>query len=168
MRFLIVNQKKAKFNIVDIIVLLVLVAGIAFVGMRMFGGNDADQPTAGSSGETFRVTFYAESVPQAVADSLEIGAKAENNSRNVDLGTLVDFTVGESVNYSTDQNGQFLVSPKPGYCSIELTCELSGDQEPTGLLVGEFMLNIGHYMTVRAGNTEIAVYITDIQSVNAQ
>ena len=32
------NQKKAKFNVVDIIVILILIAGIAFVAVRMFGG----------------------------------------------------------------------------------------------------------------------------------
>ena len=37
------NQKKAKFNIVDIIVILILVAGIAFVGVRMFGGEEPDR-----------------------------------------------------------------------------------------------------------------------------
>ncbi len=158
------NQKKAKFNIVDLLVLAVLIAGIAFVGLKMFGGvgeTATDVPGAAM----YRVTFTADSVPQAVADSLVLGAKAENSSRNVDLGTLVDFKVGESVVYTTNSEGQMTVTTKPGYVSLELTCELSGIQEPTGLLVGEFMLNVGHPMTVRAGNTEVAVVIVDIQSV---
>lgn len=158
------NQKKTKFNIVDLLVLIVLIAGIAFVGLKMFGGG-ADPAAENPGAAMYRVTFTADSVPQAVADSLVLGAKAENNSRNVDLGTLVDFQVGESIVYTTDSEGQMAVTTKPGYVSLKLTCELSGIQEPTGLLVGQFMLNVGHPMTVRAGNTEVAVVIVDIQPV---
>lgn len=161
------NQKKVKFNIVDLLVLLVLVAGVAFVGLRMFGGEAAPSgETAGTA--TYRVTFTTDSAPQAVADSLELGAKAENNVRNVDLGTLVDFSVGEAVVYNVDSEGQTVVGTKPGWVSLELICELSGVQQPTGLQVGEFMLNVGHNMTVRAGNTEVAVIIADIQPVSGQ
>lgn len=162
------NQKKAKFNIVDLVVLLVLAAGIAFVAMRMFGGSEPAPGGADADSQLYRVTFTAESVPAAVGDALEIGAVTENNVRNVDLGTLVDFTVGESIIYTTDSEGQVVQTTKPGWVSLELVCELSGIQEPTGLHVGEFMLNIGHYMTIRAGNTEIPVVIVDIQPVSGQ
>lgn len=160
------NQKKAKFNIVDLVVLVVLVAGIAFIALRMFGGSP--DPAVDSTTGTYRVTFTTEAVPQAVADALELGAKAENNSRNVDLGVLVDFKVAESIVYSTDSEGKMVQTTKPGWVSLRLTCELSGIQEPTGLLVGPFMLNVGHYMTIRAGNTEIPVVIVDIQPVSGQ
>lgn len=148
------NQKKAKFNIVDIIVILILVAGIAFVGVRMFGGEEpaAADPTAGS---TYHVTFHAECVREDVANTLVLGSKAENASRNMDLGTLVDFTTAESVTYGYDSKGNCVASEKPGHVSVTLVCRVTGTQEPTGLLVGQYMLNIGHEMGIRCGNTEI-------------
>ena len=161
------NQKKAKFNIVDIIVILILVAGIAFVGVKMFGGQESADPanpsiSTGTTDVPYLVTFHAESVPQEVADTLVAGSKAENSSRNMDLGTLVDFTIGESVIYSFDSEGVCVKSTKPGYVSVSLVCRVTGTQQPTGLQVGQFMLNVGHNMGVRCGNTEIVCNVWNI------
>ena len=160
------NQKKAKFNIVDIIVILLLVAGIAFVGIKMLGGSEpAPTITETADGSAYQVTFYAECIPGYVADTLVKGSSAENSTRNMDLGTLVDFTVAPSVIYSFDNNGTCVQSEKPGYVSVTLVCEVTGIQQPTGLQVGQFMLNIGHAMGVRCGNTEINTIVRDITPV---
>lgn len=162
------NQKKAKFNIVDIIVLLLLIAGAVFVGTRILGGQDTTQATSDpATGSTYRVTFYAESVPEAVAGSLVEGSLSENASRNMDLGTLVEFTTAPSVVFDFDSSGICVQSEMPGYVSVTLVCELTGVQQPTGLLVGQYMLNIGHSMGVRCGNTEINATVYDITPVNA-
>ena len=162
------NQKKVKFNIVDIIVILLLIAGAVFVGMKMLGGQDpAPVVSDPAGGSTYQVTFSAECVPEAVANSLVKGSSSENASRNMDLGTLVDFTIAPSIIYNFDSNGICVQSEKPGYVSVTLVCELTGIQQPTGLQVGQFMLNIGHSMGVRCGNTEINTIVRNITPVNA-
>lgn len=155
------SQKKVKFNIIDIIVILALLAGAAFVGVRMFGG----QETAVSdpaTGNTYQVTFYAECVREDVAATLVLNSKAENASRNMDLGRLVDFTIGESVYYTTDSKGAVIQTTKPGYVSVTLVCELTGVDQSTGLQVGQYMLNVGHSMGVRCGFTEITTIVQNI------
>ena len=158
------NQKKVKFNIVDIIVILVLLAGVAFLGVRMFGGQETAtaDPAAGS---TYQVTFYAECVREDVASTLVQGSKSENASRNMDLGRLVDFTIGESVVYATDSKGNVVQTTKPGHVSVTLVCELTGVDQSTGLQVGQFMLNVGHSMGVRCGFTEINTIVQSITPV---
>ena len=168
------NQKKVKFNIVDIIVIVLLIAGIVFVGMKMLGGQEPAQAnpdpitgvTDGTAG-TYQVTFFAECVPEAVANSLVKGSRSENASRNMDLGTLVEFTTAPSIVYGFDSNGTCVQSEKPGYVSVTLVCEVTGIQQPTGLQVGQFMLNIGHSMGVRCGNTEINTIVRNITPVTA-
>ena len=164
------SQKKVKFNIVDIIVILLLVAGIAFVGIKMLGSDEKIAPTVpetsngiteGTEG-TYHITFSAECIPGYVADTLVKGSRSENVSRNMDLGTLIDFSVAPSIIYSFDANGICVQSEKPGYVSVTLVCEVTGIQQPTGLQVGQFMLNIGHGMGVRCGNTEINTIVRDI------
>ena len=161
------NQKKAKFNIVDIIVILILLAGAVFVGIRMFGGQEPAATADPATGSTYHVSFHAECVREDIAATLVQGSKAENASRNMDLGHLVDFTIGESIVYTTDSNGNMIKTTKPGYVSVTLVCDPTGTQEPTGLLVGQFMLNVGHGMGVRCGNTEIYTTVVDIAPANA-
>ena len=156
------NQKKAKFNIVDIIVILILVAGIAFVGVRMFGGEEPAVEANAGAGSTYHVTFHAECVREDVASTLVLGSKSENASRNMDLGTLIDFSIDEAIAYGTDSKGNVVQGTKPGYVSITLTCELTGIDQSTGLQVGQFMLNVGHAMGVRCGFTELNMIVQNI------
>ena len=156
------HQKKAKFNIVDIIVILILVAGIAFVGVRMFGGEEPAVEATAGSGSTYHVTFHAECVREDVANTLVLGSKSENASRNMDLGTLIDFSIDEAIAYGTDSKGNVVQGTKPGYVSVTLTCELTGIDQSTGLQVGQFMLNVGHAMGVRCGFTELNMIVQNI------
>ena len=156
------NQKKAKFNIVDIIVILILVAGIAFVGVRMFGGEEPAVEANAGAGSTYHVTFHAECVREDVANTLVLGSKSENASRNMDLGTLIDFSIDEAIAYGTDSKGNVVQGTKPGYVSVTLTCELTGIDQSTGLQVGQFMLNVGHAMRVRCGFTELNMIVQNI------
>lgn len=147
------NQKKAKFNVVDIIVILVLIAGIAFVGVRMFGNQNSNAPAA----ELYQVTFRADCIPQEIADSLQRGCTVEETDGKMNLGKLIDFTVGESVVYTTDSKGEIVQTTKPGFVSVTLLCETSGIERATGLLVGKDVLNVGSDVTVCFGMTEIQV-----------
>ena len=159
------NQKKVKFNIVDILVILVLIAGAVFLGIRMFGGEEPAVTPNSSVGSTYRVTFNAECVRGDVASTLVKGSKAENASRNMDLGTVVDVVIGESVVYGYDSKGNCVASPKPGHVSVTLVCRVTGFQNPTGLQVGQFMLNVGHSMGVRCGFTELNMVVQNIEPV---
>ena len=156
------NQKKAKFNIVDIIVILVLLAGVAFVAVRMFGGEEPAAIADPAAGSTYHVTFHAECVREDVANTLVLGSKAENASRNMDLGKLIDFSIDESIIYTTDSKGNFIKTTKPDYVSVTLTCELTGVDQATGLQVGQFMLNVCHNMGVRCGFTELNMIVQNI------
>ena len=160
------NQKKAKFNIVDIIVILILIAGIVFVGVRMFGGEEPAVSADPASGSKYLVTFQAECVREDVADTLVQGSKAENASRNMDLGHLVEFTIEDAIVYNTDSKGNTVKTTKEGYVSVTLVCEVTGVDQATGLQVGQFMLNVGHAMGVRCGFTEIDTTVIGIEPVN--
>ena len=156
------SQKKVKFNIVDIIVILVMIAGIAFVGVKMFGGQEPAASADPASGAPYLVTFHADCVPEEVAATLSVGSKSENASRNMDLGTLIDFSIDEAIAYGTDSKGNVVQGTKPGYVSVTLTCELTGIDQSTGLQVGQFMLNVGHAMGVRCGFTELNMIVQNI------
>lgn len=160
------NQKKVKFNIVDIIVILALIAGIVFVGVRMFGGDEPAVSADPAAGSKYLVTFHAEAVREDVANTLVQGSKAENASRNMDLGHLVEFTIEDAIVYNTDSKGNSVKTTKEGYVSVTLVCEVIGVDQATGLQVGQFMLNVGHAMGVRCGFTEINTTVIGIEPVN--
>ena len=50
----------------------------------------------------------------------------------------------------------------PGHVSVTLVCRVNGFQNPTGLQVGQYALNMGHAMGVCAGNAEISTVVYSI------
>lgn len=158
------EQKAWKFNIIDALVMGLLVLGILFAGLRMFGTGDTSTD-APSQEQTYRVTFFAESVPASSVKYLSKGSSACNGDMNMDLGTIIDLQIGDSIVYVTLEDGTIVASSKPNYCSVTIVCELTGTQEEIGLKVGTYYLLVGHYMNVRSGNSEVYTYVTDIQSV---
>lgn len=162
------NQKKVKFNVIDILVLLVLLAGAVFLGVRMFGGQaDTTVPTEGSA---YQVTFRTECVPEEVAASLIRDCKTEaitalfpdSKTLPTDLGRLVDFTIGESIVYTTDSKGNVVKTTKPGYVSVTLVCQMTAQAQSAGLKVGQDLLHVGRELTVYFGMTQLWVRVQGI------
>lgn len=153
------SQKKAKFNFVDIIVILILIAGIAFVGMRLFGGQESAE--AANTG-SYLLTFRSDCVPEEIAATLTADSAAKDNGRNIALGTLVEVTTGESVTYGYDSKGRCVASEKPGHVSVTLVCRVSGSREATGLMVDRNLLSIGSELDVSCGTTQVRAVLWTI------
>ena len=149
------SQKKARFNIVDIIVILIVIAGIAFVGLRML---DSEEPV----GSNYLLTFRADCVPEEVAATLTADSSAKDHSRNIVLGTLVEYSTGESVTYGYDSKGKCVASEKPGHVSVTLVCRVTGVEGLTGLMVDRNMLCIGSELDVSCGTTQIRATLWNI------
>lgn len=149
------SQKKAKFNIVDIIVILIVIAGIAFLGLRLLG---TQEPVSAS----YLLTFRADCVPEEIAATLTADCDAKDNGRNIALGTLVEFSTGESVVYGFDSKGRCVASEKPGHVSVTLVCRVNGSETSTGLTVDRNVLSIGSQLDVSCDGTLIPATLLGI------
>ena len=70
------EQKKRKWNIVDLVVILVLVGVAAFAAWRFFGSSGGK--AAVGNEESYRITFLCNETPEKVAEMI-----AEVNSSSV-------------------------------------------------------------------------------------
>ena len=153
------SQKKAKFNIVDVIVVLVLVVCIAFVGMRMLD----KQQSAESA--TYLLTFKADCVPEEIAARLTVGTDARDNDLKIALGTLEGISTGDSIVYGYDSEGNCVASQKPGHVSVTLLCKVTGYEDATGLMVDRNLISIGSELQVSCGLTMVRATLWDITPV---
>lgn len=175
------KQNKLKFNIVDVIVLLVLLAGIIFVAMRFIGpllSSDPDpvpsadpDPTGSPDPDTeekeakYIITFYASEAPDYVTDHLWAGSQLTDDSISLDLGTLVDFKTGPAQISSAMADGHLVISDLEGYSSVFLMSRVLGADNGFGVTVAGLKLGIGHSMVVRAKEAKFWVYVYDIQKL---
>ena len=163
------KQKKLKFNLVDVIFVLVLLAGAAFVALRIIGlGSDAPGEDEGKEkeGEEYIITLYTGESADYVIDHLRLGAQVTDDSITLDLGTVVDFKTGPARVNSAAEDGHLVLSDREGYSSVYLMCKVQGIDNGFGVLVDGLRLGIGHTMVVRAWEAKFYVAVYDIQKLS--
>lgn len=186
------KQKKLKFNFVDVIVLLVLLAGATFMAIRLIGPilashSDPDpDPTPSSDpasssdpapegshdpddteeeDERYIITFYAADVADYIAGHLQEGSQLTDDSLTLDLGTLVDYEIGPAQISSTAADGHMVISDLEGHSSVYLMGRVPGADNGFGVTVDGLKLEIGHSMVVRSREAKFWVVVYDIQKL---
>lgn len=160
------KQKKLRFNLVDMIFILVLLAGVAFVAMRLGGLDVVARITGAASPEPYVITFFCEETPDYAAQRLEIGDYATDDEASMDLGTVVDFEINDALSYNPDYDGKLILSAKEGYNSVMLMCQVQGAESSGGVTVDGMVLGVGHTMVVRAGDTKLYMVVYDIRKLS--
>lgn len=160
------EQKKRKFNAVDLAVVLVLVAVVAFAAYRFFGGSSGKAATG--QGEPYRITFLCSETPENVAEMITLGDTVTDDSCYMDLGKVVDFKIDEARVYATASDGKTVLSSKPGYKSVYVTVEAEGVADDNCVYVTGWALGCGHTMVIRVGYAKLYVWVYDMTPVNAK
>ena len=152
-------DKKIKFNIIDAIILLVILAVVAFVGIKFFGKSD----NAATEPETYSVSFYCEEVPAFAADIVKVGDSVEDETKKVFLGTITAVEVGDAAVYSADAEGKIVKSAKEGYKSVLITSSVEATEFEHGIIADSIKYAVGHSVTLYAGNAKMVGKVSEIK-----
>ena len=166
------KQKKLKFNIVDVIVLLVLLAGIVFVAMRLIGPVFGSDPNPGGSsgpdgaeeGE-YIVTFYVSDSANFIVDRIRKDSPLTDDYITYDLGTLVDYKIGPAQISSAAADGHMVISDLEGHSSVYMMSRVEGTDNGFGITANGLKLEVGHSMVVRTQEAKFWAYVYDIQKL---
>ncbi len=147
-----------KVNIIDLVIILVIIAAVAFVGFKFLapGMNNAD--TAGVA----EVKFYIEEVSDFVADKIQIGDRLMDEAKNVSLGVVTNIEFAPAVSYGTNSEGKWVTSSKEGYKSMILTGEVQATKYDHGMIVNASKYYVGHTFVLLAGKSKLYLRVYDI------
>lgn len=154
-------EKKFKFNVVDVVVILVILAAVAFVGTMFFGGG-----FGGSDASTYEVTYLCEEVPSFAATIIEVGDKVLDEQKDTDLGVVTNVELTESRTYTTTKEGDVRCVPKPYYNCVYLTTEVEGQDYDFGMIAGSSKYGVGHSITIRVGDAKIFGRVSGIKKID--
>ena len=154
------ENKKVRFTFIDGIIVLVIIAVIAFVGYNFFG-KEVVQNQATS--DTFEISFYIEETPDFAAENVEVGTTVTDEAKKVSLGTIKSVEVAEAVSYAGTSEGEIVKATKEGYKSLKITAEVSGNEFEHGIKVAGNEYVVGHSMTIYAGNGKFYGRISGLQ-----
>ena len=149
---------RGKVNIVDIIILIVFLAIVAFLGYRFLFRDDTD---AGNTKPVI-IEFTSSEVNDYTARQLETGVPVLDGNANKALGTAVDFTVDDATTTFVTDSGKVVLATIPETKSVVITIEGAGELDGNGLLIDGTRYGIGHSTVVFVGKCRLSGKISGI------
>ena len=176
------ENKKIRFNVVDVIIILLIVACV--VGI-IFRANVREKLGQSLSNETAYITLVAENVPQEYIDAFVQGSSAY--LEDMDLGIIIGYSYTEQTNVILDLNEKYeykavddgnggyintvekIISPefKTVYDknSYTVTCQIqvSGQDKSDGFYIGGVeYIGVGKMLNISTENHAFTMTITKI------
>ncbi|MGI6029192.1 MAG: DUF4330 domain-containing protein [Candidatus Heteroscillospira sp.] len=154
-------EKKRRFNIIDLAIIVVLLAAVAFFANRfMTTGGVTVEP------DKVSIVFFEEECPDFVPEQTQVGDSVMDGTTNTYMGKVTDVKVDESVTYSVDQNtGEVILGSKEGYVSAYITAECEGTVTDNGVVIDGTLYSVGHTVVLHAGYGKYYLVIYSIDPV---
>jgi hypothetical protein len=151
-----------KLNIIDLAILLVLIAAVAFFVTHFMNTGETTSAT-----QKVYITFYEEECANYVVEQTHVGDPVLDGSLHKSLGTVVDVQTGEAHSYTTNPNtGKLTMGPKEDYCSVYITIEAQGELTGNGVVIDETLYGVGHSLVLHAGEGKYYLVVYNIEPAN--
>ena len=144
-----------KINIIDFLVVLVILVGIAAVAVFLFVPRGA--------GDELVMQYMIEEVDTFVADKVKVGDELYDESFSLDLGYVTAVEKGPSVSYIENARGGYSRISKDGLYSMIITGEVMGKKTSLGAEIGGKKYGVGHTFVLRAGDAKLYLRVYDIK-----
>lgn len=153
------NIKKIKFNAIDFLILLVIVAAIVSV---IFRSSLKDEISALRSNETIVCTVRINNVQKESFDYINLDDKLFASSDDKFLGTVVEKTSRPAETYISLDSGDIVKTYIPNRIDIMLTLECPGRVTDEGCMVdGNFFIASGSYISAYTNLLTFNFEVTD-------
>ena len=150
-----------KINIIDLIVILLVVAMVAFFGISKISKKDTGEVTEESK---ITMEFATDEVYDYVVEHVKEGDALYDADFNKKIGTVKSFEAGPSRAYTTTSDGKLVMNEKEGFSSLTIVCDVEGGVlEDNGVDVDGTKYGVGHTLTIRAGLAKIYLKVSDIK-----
>ncbi|MGM9551169.1 MAG: DUF4330 domain-containing protein [Clostridia bacterium] len=157
------EKKKFKFNVVDAIIVVLIVAAVLVVGLKVSGGLTGGK----SDGKNrYEISFLCEEVPDFAASVIKVGDKVTCEASDNNLGVVKEVKIEPSRTYVTTAEGDVICTGKDHYNCVSITAEVIADEYEHGLKVKGAKYGVGHSITIRVGKAKIFGRISGIEVLN--
>ena len=154
------DDKRKKFNIFDLALVLVIVAGVAGFFYRMYISDPAFKEKDG-----VRTEFFVESVQDSIAYSIQPGDEVKDPVSNSLFGNVVDVIVDKSINYGVNKDGEYVKTSIPDYKSVRFVVEGEAVFTDNGITFNNNNFFINRGLEVRVGRVRVYTKISGLEKI---
>lgn len=155
------EKSRRKFNIIDIIVLLIIVAGVVLLGMKLMGGRGAGEAAKIKIEYSVRVNEVSPEVCETVMGYKKAGVQLMAAGEMVD-GYVTDITYQPHITYEANDQGVIVTAEEQGEdarVDMIFTIQATVDSTVT-YKVGTQEVRIGKSHVVKTAEFEMEGYPT--------
>jgi len=158
------NKIKARFNIIDLIIIIVILGCIAGAAIRY---NVADRIGINAEQKTVEISFVIKDVRNSTAEALVIGDNFYWEQNGALLGVLKDKQSSEAESHYVGDDGVLQSVYSSERCDIKgvLTSTGTINEDGSFMLAGNQFVSAGKELDVKSPHIEVTLIITDIQQV---
>lgn len=158
------EKKKFKFNIIDVIILLLIVCVVVFAALKFYDGGQIQEATAL---DRVRICYYEEECADYVIACTEVGDPVYDASSAQDMGVVTAIETGESIGYEISlDNGQDIPIVRDGYSSVLITTETYGTITDHGVVVNGVIYAAGHTLVLYAGDGKYYLQVYSVEKLD--
>lgn len=136
-----------KINIVDLLIVLVLIAAVAFVGIKyVMPHNDG-----GADLQDIQMVVHCDMSKRYVVEQLVNDSPVYDNSEKIDLGVVRGWTTEAYFEATKEDDKQPEYIERPDMCIVELTIDAKGTMGTYGANINGKLFGLGHTMVISVG-----------------
>ncbi|MGI6668376.1 MAG: DUF4330 family protein [Acetivibrionales bacterium] len=139
---------KRKFTWIDLVIIIILLVCIAGTVYKFSKASVAAPVTPK---EKILVSFYMENVQDNIVKAIKTGDPVIESVQNSSFGKVTEITTGDSIFWSSGDDGQLVSSSREGYSSLVLTMEAEGIIGKNGVTIGNSVYHVGLTVTLNVG-----------------
>ena len=155
-----------KLNIIDLLIILIVLAALAFVGLRYLRPSNN---TYTATPDKVRLTFVADKAPMLLRaqDDRQLGGPVTDFDTSNYLGVLTAYEATDSCTNELDPvSGEIVAVPSTTECYLTFACEGEGYIADDGLRINGTQYSIGATYVIRAGQTRISCRLADFERID--
>ena len=160
-------KRKFKFNIIDVIVVVLVLGVAAFLGVKILGGGflsaiEEDEKNM----YKYEFTFHSYEMPDFVKDYIKNGKSVRDDGSMSVFGKVVDYSFGESQMFNPNSEGVMVTSPKEDHSSMDLVVRGGvAEQGKHGVAIDGEVYGVGQTITIRVGDAKVHCKISGIKKL---
>ncbi|WHH58378.1 DUF4330 domain-containing protein [Petroclostridium sp. X23] len=149
-----------KFNIIDLLIVLVIL-GAAAGAFYKFGKANVGPIV---KQDEIIIKFFADEAPEYAAKAVKVGDVATDDQKNTYFGQVIEEPVIDgSLSYGVNSEGKYVQSSKPGLASAIITVQGKGTKGQNGAVFGGVNYGVGETVVLNVGKSTIWVRVYDVE-----
>ena len=159
------DNKKFKFNIIDLIILLFVILAVAGIIIRY---DLAEDIRFRATGEEFEIEFMVMNIQGGTERYLQAGERFYIRLESIEIGQVIDIIdVREAVRYVETIRGDIVRSSSPERVDVTGVMRSRGRTAAGGVMLnGNEFVTVNSTLFIHTGRRECWIIITDIRPVS--